>query len=143
MADGVAHRVAEPPATPGAEVPADVGLYQVLEPDGGARAVTDPVIEPAITVRAYRYMKLMRLLDARMVLLQRQGRIGFYGTATGQEAVPVATALALRAEDWVFQALRESAMMLVRGLPLATYLAQVFGNAGDLLKDLEQALGDI
>jgi pyruvate dehydrogenase E1 component alpha subunit/2-oxoisovalerate dehydrogenase E1 component alpha subunit len=79
-------------------------------------------------------MKRLRLLDARMILLQRQGRIGFYGACTGQEATPIATALAIEPSDWVFQALRESVMMLVRGLPLSTYLAQIYGNSGDLLK---------
>jgi pyruvate dehydrogenase E1 component alpha subunit/2-oxoisovalerate dehydrogenase E1 component alpha subunit len=129
-----AARVAVPPEVTEEESAPDLGLYQVLRPDGSAREVSDPAITPAIALRAYRCMKLMRLLDARMVLMQRQGRIGFYGTATGQEAVPVGAALALEPEDWVFQALRESSMMLVRGLPLSTYLAQIFGNAGDLLK---------
>ena len=69
-----------------------------------------------------------------MILLQRQGRVGFYGACTGQEAVPIGCALAIDPEDWVFQALRESCMMLVRGLPLATYIAQIFGNSGDVLK---------
>jgi pyruvate dehydrogenase E1 component alpha subunit/2-oxoisovalerate dehydrogenase E1 component alpha subunit len=34
----------------------------------------------------------------------------------------------------VFPALRESVMMLVRGFPLSTYIAQIFGNSGDVLK---------
>jgi pyruvate dehydrogenase E1 component alpha subunit/2-oxoisovalerate dehydrogenase E1 component alpha subunit len=79
-------------------------------------------------------MKRLRLLDARMILLQRQGRVGFYGACTGQEATPIAAALAIEPNDWVFQALRESVMMLVRGFPLTQYLAQVFGNSGDILK---------
>jgi len=69
-----------------------------------------------------------------MVLIQRQGRIGFYGACTGQEATPIATALALAPGDWVFQALRESSIMLVRGFPLELYIAQVYGNNLDILK---------
>ena len=69
-----------------------------------------------------------------MVVLQRQGRVGFYGSCTGQEATPIATGFALEAKDWVFPALRESAIMLVRGFPLNKYLAQVFGNSLDVLK---------
>src|SRR5579871_1318931 len=46
-------------------------------------------------VDAYRWMVLARTLDGRMLALQRQGRVGFYGPATGQEAVSVGTALAL------------------------------------------------
>jgi len=126
-------RVATPPAV-SADAPDDLGLYRVMQDDGTARDVTDPPIPEDVAVDAYRYMKLMRLLDARMILLQRQGRVGFYGACTGQEAVPVGCALAIDPDDWVFQALRESSMMLVRGLPLATYVAQIFGNSGDVLK---------
>jgi pyruvate dehydrogenase E1 component alpha subunit/2-oxoisovalerate dehydrogenase E1 component alpha subunit len=69
-----------------------------------------------------------------MVTLQRQGRVGFYGACTGQEAVPIATALALAPGDWVFPALREQSVMLVRGFPLTKFIAQVFGNSGDVQK---------
>lgn len=124
-------RMAGPPPEPAADAPADVGLLQVLDRDGGARDVGIP---DHVAFEAYRWMKHMRLLDARMILLQRQGRVGFYGACTGQEATPVGAALAIEEGDWVFQALRESSMMLVRGLPLTTYLAQIFGNQGDVLK---------
>lgn len=117
-----------------AETAPDVGLFRVLRDDGTA----DPSIQPAmpddLAMRAYREMKRLRLVDARMILLQRQGRVGFYGACTGQEATPIAAALAIEPGDWVFPALRESVMMLVRGFPLSTYLAQVYGNAGDILK---------
>ena len=82
----------------------------------------------------FRALRRIRQLDERMQALQRQGRIGFYGTCTGQEAVPVAIGFALQRSDWVFPALRESSVLLVRGFPLATYIAQVFGNDGDVLK---------
>jgi len=82
----------------------------------------------------YREMRRVRILDSRMVQLQRQGRIGFYGTCTGQEAPPIGTAFATERRDWIFPALRESSIMLARGFPLARYLAQVFGNRADVLK---------
>ena len=114
--------------------PSDLGLYRVLRDDGSADPATDPGMSAELLLRAYREMKRLRLLDARMILLQRQGRIGFYGACTGQEATPIAAALAIEPGDWVFQALRESVMMLVRGFPLSTYLAQIYGNSGDILK---------
>jgi pyruvate dehydrogenase E1 component alpha subunit len=112
----------------------DIGLFGVMREDGSADPATDPLLPEATVLRAYREMKRLRLLDARMILLQRQGRIGFYGAAQGQEAVPIATGLAVRADDWVFPALREQSVMLVRGFPLRAFIAQVFGNAGDVLK---------
>jgi pyruvate dehydrogenase E1 component subunit alpha len=93
-----------------------------------------------LALRMYREMRRVRLLDERMVLLQRQGRIGFYAPHTGQEAVPVAAALALGPGDWVFPALRESSVMLVRGFPLERFLAQIYGSARDLLKGRQMPL---
>jgi pyruvate dehydrogenase E1 component alpha subunit/2-oxoisovalerate dehydrogenase E1 component alpha subunit len=123
-----------PPTDVPAGVEADLGLLSVLRDDGSLRPVDGLVIPPGLAFEAYRHVKQLRILDARMMLLQRQGRVGFYGACTGQEATPIATGLALAPHDWVFPALRESSIMLVRGLPLSTYLCQVFGNAGDLLK---------
>ena len=112
----------------------DLGLLTVLRDDGSADPAHDPGLAPALLLRMWREMKRLRTLETRMVVLQRQGRVGFYGSCTGQEATPIATGLALAPEDWVFPALRESAIMLVRGFPLSSYVAQVFGNARDVLK---------
>ncbi|MFO0571437.1 MAG: thiamine pyrophosphate-dependent dehydrogenase E1 component subunit alpha [Polyangiaceae bacterium] len=120
--------------TSGEGVELDLGLYRVLRDDGSADPRTDPALPKPTLLRMYREMRKMRVLETRMVGLQRQGRVGFYGTCTGQEATPIATALATDEKDWIFPALRESAIMLVRGFPLDRYLAQVFGNDLDVLK---------
>lgn len=112
----------------------DLGLIRVLRDDDTADPATDPGMPADVLLRAYREMKRVRLIDTRMMLLQRQGRIHFAGECRGQEATPIATGLLLEPSDWVFPALRESAIMLVRGFALRTYLAQYFGNSGDVLK---------
>jgi len=117
-----------------AAVAPDLGLHRVLRDDGSVDPATDPHMPLELVLRAYREIKRLRVLDARMILIQRQGRIGFYGACTGQEATPIAAALALAPTDWVFQALRESSMMLVRGFPLTKYIAQIYGNDLDILK---------
>ncbi len=116
------------------ETAADLGLFRVLRDDGTADPERDPKIADDILLRAYREMRRLRAIDARMIVLQRQGRVGFYGACTGQEAVPIATGLAVAKQDWVFPALREQSVMLVRGFPLVAFIAQVFGNSGDVLK---------
>ncbi len=115
------------------ELARDLGLYRVLEDDGSARSDA-PTIPHDVLLRGYREMRRLRLIDAKMILLQRQGRVGFYGACTGQEAVPIATGLVLEEADWVFPALREQSVMLVRGFPLTQFVAQVFGNSGDVQK---------
>jgi pyruvate dehydrogenase E1 component alpha subunit/2-oxoisovalerate dehydrogenase E1 component alpha subunit len=112
----------------------DIALFRVMRDDGSADPARDPLLPAETLLRAYREMRRLRMLDARMVTLQRQGRVGFYGAAQGQEAVPIATGLVVEDRDWVFPALREQGVMLVRGFPLSTYIAQIFGNDGDLLK---------
>jgi len=112
----------------------DIALLRVLRDDGSADPATDPLLPEGTLLRAYREMRRLRLFDARMISLQRQGRIGFYGAAQGQEAVPIAAGLTVSENDWVFPALREQSVMLVRGFPIRAFVAQVFGNSGDLLK---------
>ena len=84
-----------------------------------------------IALAGYRWMALGRALDARMQGLQRQGRVGFYGAATGQEAVNVAAGLASTPDDWIYPGLREQLVALVRGHPLPTYVHHLFGDAED------------
>ncbi len=116
------------------ETDPDVALLRVLRDDGTADPATDPHLPDATLLRGYREMRRLRVLDARMIVLQRQGRVGFYGAAHGQEATPIAVGLMADEDDWVFPALREQAVMLVRGFPLDKFIAQIFGNAGDVLK---------
>ena len=111
------------------------GLYQLLGEDG------TPVDELALTGfdralarRLYEGMLRIRVTDARMMALQRQGRIGFYGEAMGQEAAVVGSAAATEPEDWIVPALREAGVGLYRGMTLDSYIAQIFGNAADPTK---------
>jgi pyruvate dehydrogenase E1 component alpha subunit/2-oxoisovalerate dehydrogenase E1 component alpha subunit len=108
------------------------GLYQLVD-DGGD--VLDPAalgwLDRELGRRLYDGMLLIRVTDGRMMALQRQGRIGFYGEALGQEAAVVGSAAATLADDWIVPALREAGVGLFRGMSLATYLSQIFGNAAD------------
>ncbi|MCA9679648.1 MAG: 3-methyl-2-oxobutanoate dehydrogenase [Kofleriaceae bacterium] len=79
-------------------------------------------------------MLTIRVTDARMMALQRQGRISFYGEALGQEAAVVGSAAASLPDDWIVPALREAGVGLFRGLTLESYVAQIFGNALDPTK---------
>lgn len=106
-------------------------LLTVLGDDGSVPSERDPGIPDEVLLRVYRGMTYIRKLDDRMLLMQRQGRIGFWGPTKGQEAATIASGAAFEERDWIFPALREAGVALYRGLPLKDMLAQIFGNAQD------------
>jgi pyruvate dehydrogenase E1 component alpha subunit len=110
------------------------GLYQLVDEDGGVNEGAIGWLDRTFARRLYAGMLTIRVTDARMMALQRQGRIGFYGEATGQEAAVVGSAAASAPDDWIIPALREAGVGLYRGMPLASYIAQIMGNAADPTK---------
>ncbi len=93
-----------------------------------------PDLSSEALVQLYRHMLRIRVIDERMLTLQRQGRVGFYGSCTGQEGAVVASAFALQPDDWIFPAIREGGAALMRGYSLDHYVSQVMGNRNDLTK---------
>ena len=98
---------------------------------GQADEVTLP--DPEV-LRLYRLMVLNRTLDERMITLQRQGRIGFYIGSIGEEAAVLGSAAAMLETDWIFPCYRELGAALLRGMPLVTFVCDLLGNAGDVMK---------
>src|SRR5690606_14727334 len=98
-----------------------MGVERVLGPDGRADPAHDPGLATDLVVRIYEGMLRTRLIDERMLMLQRQGRIGFHVGCRGEEACIVAAAAALRDQDWIFPCYREMGALFWRGFPLQTY----------------------
>jgi pyruvate dehydrogenase E1 component alpha subunit len=71
----------------------------------------------------YRDIVLLRTYDERSLVYHRQGRIGTYAIFWGHEAMQVGAARALADEDWIFPSYRESAIGLLRGMPVETVLS--------------------
>ena len=111
-----------------------IPLQQILDPAGklAPGAARPEGLDDEVLLRLHWLMVRQRLLDDLMLTVQRQGRIGFYGAATGQEAAVFGSGQALAEQDWILPALREGGVALMRGYPLVDYLAQCFGNARDV-----------
>jgi len=106
-------------------------VLQILSPTGEIEKDLLPELSGDQLVELYRHMVRTRAIDTRMLALQRQGRIGFYGTCRGQEAATVGSGAAVDPTDWVFPALREGAVLLMRGFPMEKYMGQLVGCAID------------
>jgi pyruvate dehydrogenase E1 component alpha subunit len=76
---------------------------------------------------------LVRIMDDRMMRLQRQGRLGFYMKSIGEEASHFAV-YPLTASDWVFPSYREQGAWFWRGYTVEQYINQLYGNERDPIK---------
>ena len=110
------------------------GLIRLLEDDGSVAKGKDPGLPTDTLLYLYEQMVQVREFDRRMLMLQRQGRIGFYGPILGQEAATVGSVAALEHRDWIFPALREGAAAMMRGLSLTEAINQLIGNGADRCK---------
>ena len=110
------------------------GMLAILDEDGRADARAVPAIAAAALREMYRGMVRIRIIDDRLMSLQRQGRIGFYAEARGQEAAVIGSVAAMAPDDFIVPAHREIGAALFRGLPLRTFVAQLFGNGNDVSK---------
>ena len=92
-------------------------LRRVLDGDTVPAGLAEPDL-----LELYRRMILLRTYDERSVVYHRQGRIGTYAIFWNHEAIQVGATYPLRDEDWIFPSYRESAIGLLRGMPVQTVL---------------------
>lgn len=110
------------------------GLIRVLDDEGRAVGAWDPKLDADTLRLGLRHMLLTREFDERMVKLQRQGKTSFYIKCSGEEAVAVAQAMALDADDMLFPSYRQQGLLVARGCPLVRLMNQIFSNTRDPLK---------
>src|SRR5438874_1367115 len=104
-------------------VPGSHDLRRVI---GDGETVPDGEVEgleERDLLELYRSMVLLRTYDERSVVFHRQGRIGTYAIFWNHEAMQAGSVYALEGEDWIFPSYRESAIGLLRGMPVATVLS--------------------
>jgi len=91
-------------------------VRQILDPQGQLVDAL-PDLDDGELVELYRTLLSTRMVDEKLLNLQRQGRMPAYYQCSGQEA-HVGAALALRPDDWIFTAYRELGLWIARGLDL-------------------------
>ena len=124
----------EPTAPLAAIEPLAVEMVRVLDDGHRALGPWNPHLEPEDLQVGLRHMVLTRRFDDRMQRIQRQGRITFYMKSTGEEAVSVAAAMALRPDDMLFPSYRNQGLEIVRGRSLVDLMCQCLSNTRDMCK---------
>src|SRR5678815_2434059 len=65
----------------------------------------------------YRKLLWPRMIEEKMLLLLRQGRISKWFSGIGQEAIAVGAALALDMDEWILPLHRNLGVFTSRGMP--------------------------
>lgn len=83
----------------------------------------------ASLIELYRALLLPRMIEEKMLLLLRQGRISKWFSGIGQEAIAVGSTVALRATDFIFPLHRNLGVFTARHMPLPKLFSQWQGKA--------------
>src|SRR6266511_278669 len=107
---------------------------------------TETRLKPQQMLELYRYLKLTRLVEERLVNLYRQTKVvGGVFRSLGQEATAVGSAYALEPHDFVTPLIRDLGAVLVKGIRprevFAQYMAKAWGPSGG--RDLNIHFGDM
>jgi len=78
----------------------------------------------------YRTILLPRLIEEKMLILLRQGKLSKWFSGIGQEAVAAGVVEALEADDYILPMHRNLGVFTGRGLDLSTLFRQLLGKAG-------------
>src|SRR6266852_2182356 len=129
----------------------EVGIFTKYAPrkpvDGRPLSCTnDTTLKTEQMLELYRYLKLTRLVEERLVNLYRQTKIvGGVFRSLGQAATAVGSAYALQPQDFLTPLIRDLGAVLVKGIRpreiFAQYMAKAWGPSGG--RDLNIHFGDI
>ena len=87
-------------------------------------------LSPSRLRELHRALLLPRLVEEKMLVLLRQGRLSKWFSGIGQEAIAIGVAAALEADDWLLPLHRNLGVFTARGVPLPRLLRQLFGKDG-------------
>ncbi|MFY0253088.1 thiamine pyrophosphate-dependent enzyme [Chitinophaga sp. 30R24] len=87
----------------------------------------------------YKALVYPRLIEEKMLLLLRQGKISKWFSGIGQEAIAVGATLALEAEEWIMPLHRNLGVFTTREMPLDKLLMQWQGSENGYSKGRERS----
>jgi len=100
----------------------EVEYVQLLDDQGNLKE--NPGLSDDDIKTIYWNMNLGRVLDQKMLNLQKQGRLGTFASVEGQEGCQAALAFAIKDNPnvWLTPSFRENVVMLARGVPMELIL---------------------
>jgi len=90
-------------------------------------------------IHFYRSILLPRLIEEKMLVLLRQGRISKWFSGIGQEAISVGAALAMKEDEWIMPLHRNLGVFTSRKMPLSRLFLQWQGSRDGYSKGRERS----
>src|SRR5689334_3742611 len=87
----------------------------------------------------YLELLLPRMIEEKMLVLLRQGKISKWFSGIGQEAISVGVTLALEEDEWILPLHRNLGVFTSRHMPLHKLLMQWQGNQSGYSKGRERS----
>jgi 2-oxoisovalerate dehydrogenase E1 component len=90
-------------------------------------------------VSIYKKLLLPRMIEEKMLLLLRQGKISKWFSGIGQEAIAVGATLAMQPDEWIMPLHRNLGVFTTRDMPLSKLFMQWQGNKEGYSKGRERS----
>ena len=90
-------------------------------------------------IKFYRHLLYPRLIEEKMLILLRQGKISKWFSGIGQEAIAVGAALALHEDEWIMTLHRNLGVFTTRKMPLSKLFMQWQGAQNGYSKGRERS----
>lgn len=90
-------------------------------------------------VSFYKALLWPRLIEEKMLILLRQGRIGKWFSGIGQEAIAVGSTLAMQPNEYILPMHRNLGVFTTREIPLSRLMAQWQGKASGFTKGRDRS----
>lgn len=87
----------------------------------------------------YKALVKPRIIEEKMLVLLRQGKLAKWFSGIGQEAISVGTAMALEKEEYILPMHRNLGVFTVRGIPLNRLFSQFTGKPGGFTKGRDRS----
>ncbi len=95
--------------------------------------------DDAELIEIYRKLMKPRLIEEKMLILLRQGKISKWFSGWGQEAISVGSTYAMASEEYIFPMHRNLGVFVTRDIPLSRLFAQFQGKMSGFTKGRDRS----
>lgn len=92
-----------------------------------------------ILIQLYKELLLPRMIEEKMLLLLRQGKVSKWFSGIGQEAISVGATFALQPDEWIMPLHRNLGVFTTRKMPLSDLIKQWQGSLDGYSKGRERS----